>query len=304
MRGRFDVTVIGRLARIIRDRRIEIVHTHGYKSDIIGLLAARRGGVRTLSTPHGFGESMDLKLRSYVAVGSYALRFFDCVAPLSEQLRDQVRGFGAKNERIRLIRNAVDLSEVEPFRDRRSGLRNPDSRRIGYVGQLIPRKNVVDLIQAFELVAARVDDVELVVVGDGPERPSLEARVAASDLGARVRFLGYRADRLEHMANFDVFALASRYEGIPRVLMEAQAMGVPVVAYDIPGVDQLVTSGETGLLAPVDDVHGLADALLEVLREPGLGACLAENARNAVVESCSPDRMAGEYLDLYRELAA
>jgi len=300
MANRFDTSVVGKLVDIIRNNDIHIIHTHGYKSDILGLWAARRAGIRCVTTPHGFENSSDLKLRFFIWAGCKAMARADRVVPLSRQLVADCRLAGVPVERTTYIQNGVDLSEVEAERERPRP--TTKKKRIGFVGQLISRKNVHDILDIFNTLRKERDDVELLLLGDGDARVELEAY--SYTLAARddIHFLGFRDDRLELLHSFDLFVMTSTLEGIPRCLMEACAMGIPVAAYNIPGIDQLVHPGETGLLAPLKDKGKLAEHWRLLLDDDSTATRLAASARDYVHQHYSAARMADEYHVLFKEL--
>ena len=143
MNTRLSQSAIRALVKLIKQRDIDIIHTHGYKSDIMGLIAARISGIKSISTPHGFGEPSDLKLKAFIKLGKFAMRFCDSVAPLSEQLVDEIKVAGVAEKKIHFIRNAVDLKEVEPYRVKKKTHDEAGRKlRIGYIGQMIPRKKI------------------------------------------------------------------------------------------------------------------------------------------------------------------
>ena len=304
MKGRFDFGAVTKLAEIIKSRNIDIIHTHGYKSDILGLLAARKAGIKIVSTPHGFSNNVGWKLRLFIRLGLFALKFVDKVAPLSEQLVFDLKRYGIKDKQLRFIENGVDLTELAPYRktlpvqdfSAASGL------HLGYVGQLIPRKGLADLLQAFNLLWQRFPDSKLTLIGEGSQRSELEALAKTLPAASAISFLGFRGDRIVLLKDFDAFALTSSLEGIPRCLMEAMAVGVPVVAYDIPGVDQLITHESTGLLAPLGDWQQLANHLIRLAAEPALANKISLAARQLVDQRFSAARMANEYQQLFLEL--
>ena len=304
MSGRFDLRAVAKLRELLREEQIDVLHTHGYKSDILGLLAARMAGVRVLATPHGFENAKDLKLRLYVRLGCLALRHFDRVAPLSESLVADMARIRVPEQKTRFIRNGVDLQEVdlEMKRSIESGLRSADEQVIGYVGQLSHRKNLGDMIDAFDLYCRDHGNARLLLVGDGPQRVELQRKANSLESKERIEFLGYRTDRLRIVKELDLFCLTSSLEGIPRCLMEAMAMRVPVVAYDIPGVDKLILDGQTGLQAPYGDMAALKNYWERLLFDGELSKTLAENGRRHVEKNFSAERMAAEYTQLYREL--
>lgn len=306
MKGRFDVGVVRKLCNIIRRNDIDIIHTHGYKSDILGLLAAKYTGIRCLSTPHGFSGKTGWKLATFIRIGTHMLRYFDAVAPLSEELVSDMARFHVRANRIQLIQNGVDLTEFDAMASASDGkpISASSMKTIGFIGQMIPRKGLPDLLEVFDRLYSRDTSVKLELLGDGRQREELENQARARSSGNAVSFLGFRSDRLERLSNFDLFVMTSSLEGIPRCLMEAMAMGVPVVAYDIPGVDQLVEHGVTGLLAPHGDVDALEKLCSQVLSDQKLASRLTTNARQLILDHYSAARMAREYESLFEELVS
>ncbi len=304
MNGRFDPRAILRLSRLIGKEKIDIVHTHGYKSDILGLIAARIRGVKTVSTPHGFENAHDLKLKAFIWLGCIFLRFFDIVAPLSEDLRSAILGVKVKPKKIRLIVNGVDLTEVEEERNAESEplFSNPDEKTIGYVGQIAHRKNVRDMIRAFDLFYKKHKNARLVLIGDGPLRDELEAYACTLASADRIEFLGYRKDRMRIVKELDVFCMTSTLEGIPRCMMEAMGMGAPVAAFEIPGVDKLIVHEKTGLMAEFGNVAELTKCWERILFDEEFSKTIARNGRQHVFENFSAKRMAREYSTLYNEM--
>lgn len=300
MAHRFDWHVIGQLVSLIRERDIHVIHTHGYKSDILGLIAARRAGIRCVATPHGFENASDLKLRLFIWMGCKAITRADRVAPLSPQLLEDCRRLGIEEQRVTYIQNGVDLSEVESEAKRAKPMGR--KKRIGFIGQLISRKNITDILFVFNKLWRKRQDVELLLVGDGDERHLLETQAGMMDACADIHFLGFRDDRLELLHSFDLFVMTSTLEGIPRCLMEACAMGVPVAAYSIPGIDRLIEHGRTGLLAPLGDRELLLQHWEHLLDNESLAAELAAAAQTFVYDNYSAARMAQEYYELFCEL--
>ena len=307
MSGRFDPSVIGRLCAIIRERKIDVIHTHGYKSDILGLMAAKRTGIRCVSTPHGFSGKVSLKLATFIRIGTFLLRYFDAVAPLSEELVADMRRFNVPQNKTRFIRNGVDLKEIDQElaaigKDGQSRTRRSEEFVIGFIGQMIPRKGIPDLLAVFDRLYSANPQIRLRLVGDGAQRRELEMQVAGLGCRQAIEFLGFRNDRLALLEDFDLFVMTSSLEGIPRCLMEAMAVGVPSVAYDIPGVDQLVEHDKTGLLAPHGDRDALARCCESVINDPAAAQSRARNARQLIETRYSAARMAQEYQALFEEL--
>jgi len=302
MSGRFDLSIVGKLASLVSNQQIDIIHTHGYKSDIIGYLAARRAGIACVSTPHGFGYDIDTKLRLFIRIGGYFLRRFDRVVPLSEELADLVRKMGVKEPRIRLIENAADFDEIDAVIATSQYSNSSSIRRIGYVGQLISRKQIDQLINVFARLSVNEPDLELILAGEGDQRIALENQARSLECWEKIKFLGYVEDRLELMQSFDMFVMTSASEGIPRSLMEALALSLPTVAYDIPGVDVLIDHGVTGLLATLNDEDSLKANMASLISDPIKAEQLGAEARKHVENRFAADRMALEYYNLYKDL--
>ncbi len=297
MKNKFDLAAINSLVKLIKERQIDIIHTHGYKSDIIGVLAAKKAGIKCIVTPHGFENAKDFKLRLFIWLGCQAMKFGDYVVPLSQQLMADCKRMGVKADKTVYIQNGVDLSEVEatPTPERH----NQQEKRIGFVGQMISRKNIFDLLDVFDSLHAKHPNTRLVLLGDGDARTELEKYAATLKSHEKIEFLGFRDDRLSLLKSFDLFAMTSTLEGIPRCLMEAAAANIPVAAYDIPGIDQIVKHNDTGLLAPLGDKQQLQQHWETILFAEKDARRLASNAKAYVYQHYSANRMAQEYHSLF-----
>ncbi|WP_045856637.1 glycosyltransferase family 4 protein [Teredinibacter purpureus] len=307
MNNRFDLGVILRLKNLIREKGYTLIHTHGYKSDILGLIAGRLAGVTTISTPHGFENAEDWKLRAYIALGNKTLKHFDVVAPLSEELCADVRALGVKENALCYIKNGVDLEEASDQIASASSnlrLREKKKKRVGFIGQMISRKNIFDLLDIFNSLSAENPELELILLGDGDERAELERYAHTLAATSQIQFLGFRDDRIEWLQSFDLFVMTSTLEGIPRCLMESMAMGIPVAAYKIAGIDQLLFHNETGLLAELGDKAALEDCWKTLLYDTAVADRIASSARDYVMKEFSGNRMADDYTRLYRKLSA
>jgi len=288
-----DLQAVGRLEAIFRQRAVDVVHTHCAKAGAVGRLAARRAVVpRIVHTFHGFPfhEFQSAARRhAYVSFERRLGRFTDvalCVgaAVAAEAARREL----VAPERIRTIGVAVDgpgrsrasMSARLPEARRRArgalGL-PPDAPVIGAVGRLTYQKAPEDFIAALAHLG-RPDAIG-VWVGGG-ELAERVARRARALPGRRVILAGERTDVLDVLPAFDVFALPSRYEGLPTVIVEAMICGVPVVATAVNAVHELVVPGETGLLVRPRRPAQLAAAIRYLLDSPGEAARMAAAARD------------------------
>jgi glycosyltransferase involved in cell wall biosynthesis len=302
MRHPFDISVINKLVELIKTRHIDVIHTHGYKSDILGVIAAHKANIPVVVTPHGFENAADIKLRTFIWLGCQAMKFATKVVPLSPQLCADVRAYRIVEPQLEYIQNGVDLSEVEAVRDDPTISSKTPKKRIGFVGQMISRKNIPALLRVFEQYYKQDPNVELVFLGDGDAREALEALANTLTCAPVISFLGFRDDRLALLKTFDLFVMTSTLEGIPRCLMEACAMGIPVAAFDIPGIDQLIKHKQTGLLAPLHDEAQLLGHWECLLTNTQYAQQLTDNGVAYVNEHYSAARMAREYAELFTRL--
>lgn len=302
--GKLSLAAIGQIRDFIREHRIRILHTHGYKTDIIGRFAVMGTSCKTVATPHGWSINAGSKLRLYEAIDRLCFLSVDAVAPLSTDLLAGLRRLPGLRRKLHLIENGVDLSEVndpsevpEPLRTWRAG----GHVLIGYVGQLIVRKRLSTLIEAFHRVS--LPNARLCLIGDGPLRADLENLVASLGESGRVTFLGYRYDRIALLKGLDLFVLPSELEGIPRCLMEAMSAAVPVIASDIPGCKELVETGVTGLLFAPGDATDLCRQMGILLGDSALRERLAAKGLERIRDRYSAEGMARRYTELYERLA-
>ncbi|MEJ5990518.1 glycosyltransferase [Ramlibacter sp. PS3R-8] len=206
----------------------------------------------------------------------------------------------AQWNKLLVVRCGVELDKLPPRQPRDASGGGPI--RIICVGRLAPEKGQLGLIDAFAMARSRGLDAELVLLGDGPDRAAVMARVVAVGMGPHVKLLGRQPEgrALEEIGRSDVLVLASFMEGLPVVLMEAMALGVPVVAPDVAGIPELVRPGESGLLFTAGDWAQLAERMCALGNDPALRAQLAAAARHRIEEEFD---MADAVLPLFQRLA-
>jgi glycosyltransferase involved in cell wall biosynthesis len=296
-------TGVGRLlknlTRHLRAHSYTIVHTHNSITGVVGRLAAKIARVPVvIHTTHGFHfhDNMgSLQRLPYVAVERWSARLCDVLLFQNREEFAQVERLKLRPRRgTYLIGNGIDLSR---FNARSNPPANARPRLL-CVARLEPVKNHRMLFRALEKLRPRFD-VVLQLVGDGPDRAEYEADLQRRGLADAVEFLGYRYDIPELTAAADVVVLTSLKEGIPRALMQAMAVGVPVVATDVKGTKEVVVDGETGFLVPLDDADALADRLATLLGSAELrremGARGIEHVRRHFDEERVTRRLVGIY---------
>ena len=304
MTAAWDARAAARLARLIRKERVSVVHTHSSIDAWVGGLAARSARVPVVRTRH---VSIPIR-RRWNPVYTWLA---DRVITSGEAIRRLVIAAGAPPDRVVAMPAGVDLEEFT--------FRNPApadtgfSRRgddlalsppvIGSVAMFRGSKGHAHLLEAFAAVRARHQSATLLMVGDGIRRRWVEGLAAERGLAEAVRFTGFRSDVAALIGAMDCFVLAStRTEGVPQSLLQAFAVGAPVVASDVGGVPEVVRDGETGLLVPADAAAPLAEGIERVLADPG-GAARRARAARAMVEACYSHTAAmSRLLALYEEL--
>jgi colanic acid/amylovoran biosynthesis glycosyltransferase len=265
------------LARqLIRDR-IDHLHNHlGDASGNVTLLASTLSGISfsiTFHGPHIFFDPFRWSLRTKVKNA----RFIACI---SNFCKSQVMLHSDEKDwyKLQVVHCGIDLTKF-------SNAGNRTARpTFLYVGRLAAEKGLPILLQAVALLASHGYDFRLDLVGDGPDRASLDQLASRLCISDKVRFLGY-ADQggvLKHLQNSDFFVLPSFAEGVPVSLMEAMACGVPTIATYVGGISELIANAETGLLVPAADTQALCDAMARYLDDPDLCKEVARRARDKV----------------------
>ncbi|NIH80856.1 glycosyltransferase [Amycolatopsis viridis] len=287
---RDDLVALHRLTGLFTRRPFDVVHTHSAKAGAIGRIAAHRAGVpRIVHTYHGFPfhEFQPLLRRqAYVRIERRLGRITDIALCVGTGVSvEAIRRGLLPPERIRTIAVPVGAEVLPPSpqaRPRaRRALRLPDSALVvGAVGRLSYQKAPEHFIAA--MTALHRPDVVGVWVGDGELAARVQALARAAHPDTRIVLAGERADVPALLPAFDVFALPSRYEGLPVAIVEAMAAGVPVVATAVNAVPDVVRPGETGLLVPPQRPDLLATAIAYLLDRPGEAARLAHAARAQV----------------------
>jgi glycosyltransferase involved in cell wall biosynthesis len=290
--------------RILRQAACDLLHTHGYFADLCGIPAARMLGLATVATCHGY-ISADRKLQLYNRLDKLVLRACGKIIAVSDGIRGELVASGLRPERIVTIKNAVPLpgGEEEVRRRRRvqreAGTLDEGDFVLGYVGRLSSEKGVRMLIEAVSILRNEGKPIRLVVVGDGPERCDLEELARQKSLADQVWFAGFQEEVGGWLPAFDAFVLPSLTEGTPLALLEAMAMGVPVIATAVGGVPKVVTDGINGLLVQAGDALSLAERIRDLQASPSLRERLSRRGREEISARYNIHHWCGEIERLY-----
>ncbi len=297
-------------AKILRHARewgADILHSHGYKGDILlGLLSPRVRRAPVVTTIHGWtAVGFFSKVGLYQAAAALAMRRMDRVVAVSSGIRDYplLRRLGIRPAVIQNGIPALTFSDAgserripDPWATR------PERFRVVSIGRLSPEKGFDVLIRAVSLMKEQGVDACLVILGEGPERESLSKLSEKLGVSDRVLLAGYEDRAYRFLPSFDVFALPSRTEGLPVTLLEAMQAGVPIVATRVGEIPEVLDQGGLGELADPGDAEGLARALTAVHGNRDLALEKSRLARDKALSAYSSDRMAQGYLHLYASL--
>ncbi|OGL25637.1 MAG: hypothetical protein A3G44_03070 [Candidatus Rokubacteria bacterium RIFCSPLOWO2_12_FULL_73_47] len=283
-----DLAALRQLTALMRRERPRIVHTHTSKAGFLGRLAARLARVpAVIHQPHGhvfYGYWGAPRTALYVALERRAARWTDRIVTLTERgtAEHLARGIGRPGQ-YATVPSGVPTAALRAAAPPRAAARArlglaPDAYVVAGLGRLVPVKGFDLLVEALPRLAAEVPSARVLLVGDGPERAALEARARALGVAARLHVTGATPEVAAHLAAADVLAAPSRNEGMGRALVEAMALGLPVVATAVGGIPAVVEDGGCGRLVPPGDADALAAALAGLGRDARLRETLGRAA--------------------------
>ena len=304
--GGMDLVSAWRLRSVIRRGRYDVVHSHASHAHSIAFMACA-ALARDERPFQVVSRRVDFAVATNRLSGMKYRHGADVYLAISNGVRDVLIESGIEGERIRLVPSGIELEKFERVRDNgyvKEEFRiGEDTLVVGNVAALAPHKSQRDFIGAAKILAGEFPKTLFLIVGEGKLRTELEAQISEAGLGRRVILTGFREDPLEILSTFTCFVLSSYLEGLGTSVMDAQAMGVPVVATRTGGVPDIVEDGVTGLLVPPRDPEALAGAIARLLRAPYLRQQLA---KTALVESRGYDyrQTVDKTLDAYHELVS
>lgn len=277
-----------------RHFRPDIVHTHDYKTDVLGLLLRpfMRHAV-LMATAHGWTQD-NSRMNLYNQLDRRALRLYDHVVAVSEATAAHLTVAGISPSRMSILYNGIDVTtwSPQPFEPARQGLLErfqlPSSARlVGFIGRLSAEKDVPTALSAMTQVIKQCPEAHLLVVGEGAMQAELHRLAAGLGIASQVHGVGHQVVHPGLYAGLEVYLMSSLTEGLPNTLLEAMACGRPSVATRVGGIPELVGRSGSVLLAEAGDANGLAQAVLELLGHPSRAAQLGQAARTRIEEQFS-----------------
>lgn len=313
-RSKFDIRAMRQLLALLRERQIDILHTHCYKSDLYGVLLRRYHPMKLVTTAHGplatfkhFWASKNWRVRYlYDQIDLRLLRYFDLVFMVSDTMRELIEPHGVDPQKLIWVRNAIDSNYFK------RGGSNGEIRRqlgigedrtvVGAVGRLNGEKDYPNLLRAAKILLEKRPEMHFIIAGKGELEPELKQLASTLGIASQVTFLGHFHDVRKVFDAMDLYVLSSTREGLPNTVLEAMAMGVPIVSTDVDGVKEAVTDGVEALLVPAEDSAKLAGGIAKVLDSPELSARLAATARHRVETDFSFAYRTRKMEQFYRQL--
>ncbi len=299
---RFDISLILKVAQVIKEENIDIVQTTLFYADIIGAISARLTKVPLVI-------SWDVVTQPFKPIHKlafkYVKKYINVVVTVSDAIKRKV--ITERNmdpNKVQTIHYGVDTNKFVRKDSKVKAIKKElnlkdDQVLIGVVARMTVQKGHKYLVDAVSKIKEQLGDVKFVLVGDGPLRTEIEEQIAGLQLGSFFEFLGFRNDVDDLLSIFDVFVLPSLWEGLPNVVLEAMSCSNPVIATAVDGTPEAVKDGGTGLLVPSKEPGPLADAILKLVKNKKVRENMGRNGRKRVEEEFSLTKQIEEFQLLY-----
>lgn len=306
-----DLLALLKLIRYLRKSRCKVLHTHSSKAGILGRLAGRIAGTPVIiHTVHGwsFHEYMSPWLRkTYIFLERWMAD--SCQALIAVSQKDIEKGLQAsigRPQQYHLIRSAIPMEQFDPAHYDRQIIRQSlgipdDAVVVGNIGRFSPQKNPLDWVRVASLIAAREEKAFFLLVGDGPMRAEVEEHLDQTGIRKRTILTGLRRDIPQLLAAMDIFLITSLWEGLPRVIPQAMAMGLPVLANSADGVQEIIQNGENGYLFQAGEIEQMAEVCVQLMHDPDQRMDLGQRGRESVLQAFDLQRMIEQITALYEK---
>lgn len=293
------------LCHLIKAEKIQILHTHGYRSNIIGLLASILLRVPIVTTVHGWtNHTNNVKLYEYL--DRFFLRFFDKIIAVSDSIKNTLLNSRISIHKIEKIYNTINCKEVNDGVSvdeiRKRFHLSPNDKLVGTIGRLSKEKGVHYLLKAGSEIIATYPNVKILIIGNGPERQNLEILAKQLRISENVIFCGFQKNVTEFYHLIDIVVLPSITEGLPIVLLEALTYSKPVVATRVGGIPEVITNGKTGILVEPQNPSRLAEGIIRILRNSDETNRMVSEGRKLVEEHFNSKDWGKKIEKVYQEI--
>lgn len=305
----FDITSIFKVASLLKENDIDVIHTHGYKANFIGALAAFfNKKARCVRTEHGLTEPFSgfnkTKMNFYETLDYIAGRLWTKkIISVSHDIKDHIEN-KYSSDKISTIHNGINMEEggmADVIKGKESLNLPKDAFVIGIIGRLVPVKGHEYFIDAAKLVLQKRQDVRFLIIGDGPLRQRLEQKVTGK-LTDYINFTGFRNNVKDMIAIMDIIVFSSLSEGIPYTLLEAMLAKKAIVATRVGGLVEVISDGKNGLFVDSKDATQIAEKCLYLLKNKEVMKVLGEEAEKTIRNDFSVEKMRDETIRVYEEV--
>jgi glycosyltransferase involved in cell wall biosynthesis len=302
---RFDPTLLSQFSSLLKLNKVDILQTHGHKSNFLAFILRRFINVPWISFIHGWTDE-DWKIRAYNRLDKFLLKFPDRLVAVSKEMASKLYALKIPQEKIRVIHNAVfenGIPKLNPPLEVRKEFGIPaENKLLGVIGRLSPEKGQIFFLQAFSKLVENYPKVSALIVGEGPDEKKLKEYCSSEKLDSKVVFTGYQKDITSIYKSLDLVILPSLSEGMPNVALEGMLFGKPVIGTKAGGIPEVVIDQKTGILVPAADPDSLSRAILELLNDENKMRTFSGNSRKYVLENFSLGKRVKSIVELYQEL--
>jgi glycosyltransferase involved in cell wall biosynthesis len=296
-KGRADWRAVRQIEEYIQEDAVDLVHTHGYKADLYGYLAAWRCHKPVVATCHNWvGGTAALGI--YNHLDRMALKKFNALAAVSDAVAQRLLAFGVPSEKIKTIANGIDVAAFERAHPLPL-LKAEGSTVVGVVARLDLQKGFEYLLRAARELCKTFPGLKIVIAGEGPDRNRIEEMIQQYGLQSSVVLAGQQSNMPAVYAAMDIFVLPSLNEGLPMTVLEAMAASKPVIATRVGAIPSVIKDGENGLLVAPKDSEGLRNAVASLLNDPERRRQLGDQAHAWVSQNYTSEAMALKYREMY-----
>lgn len=294
----------------LKKLRIDLIHSHGYKSSIIAFISMLFLRIPVLPTCHlwFWSKAAPLKFRVMTAMEIFLYRFLKVITVVSQPIKQTLVQRGIHPEKIQIIRNGVNLDDFIPLTESEQlQLGEELGLEVGVpviinLGRLTEQKAHINIIRAAQILKNHGQKFIILIIGDGSLREELEHQIQERGVEAEVRILGFREDAKKLLQLADVFLLPSLDEGMPMALLEAMASRVPVIATGVGDVPEIIEAGKCGVEIIINDVGAIVEGIERLIKKGSDKLIMINNGYAKVVTHYSSGKMLSQYCKIYKEV--
>jgi glycosyltransferase involved in cell wall biosynthesis len=308
-KNRFDFFYLSRFAGLIKSANFDIIQPYNVSARLIGIIAAKIAHIPYIVVTERTARALysSFGSRVYQFFETYAMRHVTVLVANSKAGRHYALSRGLEPKRTLVIYNGIDPKRLERKDHMNVRLRygiSPKRQIVGTISRIEEQKDPRTLIDTAKLVTKRLPDTCFMLVGDGPLLSEMQTLAKVKGVSDKVIFTGYQVNIADFLKEMNVFVLCSKkIEGCSNSIIEAMAMGKPVVATDVGGTKEIIKHGENGFLVEPENPAQLAEAILKLLTKKQMSRRMAERARMCALENFSQRTMISAYEKLYKDLA-